>query len=298
MRANFINESLQNIFKPKSREEIINHPDFWDAEPDKILNFGLIWKDLDIIKKATKKIERSFQAYPFQYNFYPFLRSTPEIKKYIRNYLLKANIVASEYILLAGVNTNDRELILAGIRKSSKYHSINYVLKSKGNFKKLSQENLDFILDHVRLENSLLRKISMQRNIDTYILKDRDKFYPSLKNIPDKELKNYLTSTGLSPQKGYKLYKILEFINNNNPRYTDMIKFAYEFTHGEGSYSYEDRGYYSTNFSRGIYSRGAYGKYLEKENGLYKLSIEGLQKMKDLEKTLAPKMPRLFNSSF
>ena len=48
-----------------------------------------------------------------------------------------------------------------------------------------------------------------------------------------------------------KTQKILDFIEEAGPegrRYTDIIKFAYELTHGEGSYTRENRGYWSGGF--------------------------------------------------
>ena len=48
-----------------------------------------------------------------------------------------------------------------------------------------------------------------------------------------------------------KTEKILQFIEDAGPegkRYTDIVRFAYEMTHGEGSYTNDKRGYWSGGF--------------------------------------------------
>jgi len=70
--------------------------------------------------------------------------------------------------------------------------------------------------------------------------------------------------------RGEKTDTILQFIADAGPegrRYTDIIKFAYEYTHGEGSYTREKRGYWSGGFKTPSPDDRGFGhlmKYIQK----------------------------------
>jgi len=78
-----------------------------------------------------------------------------------------------------------------------------------------------------------------------------------------------------------KTQKILDFIKAAGPegaRYTDIVKFAYELSYGEGTYSHEHRGYWSGGFKTPTPDDRGFGhlmKYLTKnEKGRWILRDE------------------------
>jgi len=78
-----------------------------------------------------------------------------------------------------------------------------------------------------------------------------------------------------------KTEKILQFIEDAGPegkRYTDIIRFAYEMTHGEGSYTNDKRGYWSGGFKTPTPDARTFGhlmKYIiKKDDGKWILRDE------------------------
>lgn len=86
--------------------------------------------------------------------------------------------------------------------------------------------------------------------------------------------------------KGYKQYRVLRFINEKPQKYTDIVKFAYELTHGHGTFDKRNnRGYWSSVLGSGCYYRKPGWVYQMTNNsrGEYVLNAYGKRKLIELE---------------
>ena len=103
---------------------------------------------------------------------------------------------------------------------------------------------------------------------------------------------------------------VLEFIRDNNPRYTDIVKFAYELSYGKDTYSYDVRGYWSAVFCTGTsnhYWGGMPQGWVNKltyqkescghKSNEYQINDEGLLKIKILRGYFRNKGYKVFDPS-
>jgi len=96
--------------------------------------------------------------------------------------------------------------------------------------------------------------------------------------------------------RSYKQFRIMEIIlKEKGLTYTQIVKLAFELSHGTGTYSYQERGYWSGAFVIDVNASGHYqpggafvssgndyytgwcSRLCDKENKLYKLNPEGLE---------------------
>jgi hypothetical protein len=307
VRALLISESsIKSVLIPKSSEEI-KSSDLSTARGEDLIKFGFKLKDLEFIKSGIKKLEsnRYAAAGEFYFNFDRYLhRISPEIKDFMVNYLENSQYVSGENILKSGFVLNNYDLIKRGFYKlkGTGWKGSTYIPRDL-DYSKLNHENRLFVYERlleIGNEKELL-KFGLSTNDYDLIKKYRSKFFPELKKVHAEDLKSYMSKgfKSISLKRGYKLYRILEYVYNNQPvRYTDMIRYAYEFSHGKGTYNNEVRGYYSTAFSSpprwGGGSKG-YSHYFnqDKTNG-WSLSPAGLRKLQELKSELSQKLPNLF----
>jgi len=226
----------------------------------------------------------------------------PKSREEIRSHSNFENVNGS-LLIKYGVKWNDLELIKKGFRKLENSENFSGYGRGYGRgtwelerylrgigWKNRDQRIIDLILQSDTISDDIKEIIRYKSGEDVHLV-DRNKFYPSLRSVPNKELRSYLSSTGREPQIGFKLYKILEFIDNKGPvGVREIQRFAYEFTHGIGSYDPKhNAGYYCTN----IYD--VYAKYLRKnEKRKYSLSLLGRLRMKELKAKFSKSMPRMF----
>jgi hypothetical protein len=97
--------------------------------------------------------------------------------------------------------------------------------------------------------------------------------------------------------RGYKQFKVLQFVNEKPRRYTEIIQYAYELSYGKGTFDKRNnRGYWSGIFrQQGQWSwsptTSAWGVHLlqkgEGRIGKYTLSTEGVYKLRLLSQKFA-----------
>ena len=94
------------------------------------------------------------------------------------------------------------------------------------------------------------------------------------------------------PPRGLKQYHIMKFIQERGgATYTEIIRFAYEYSNGVGTYTNENRGYYSEIFikpyghTHTAMRGGGWGtRYFNHTGRKYTLNEEGLKRLAYLEK--------------
>jgi hypothetical protein len=110
--------------------------------------------------------------------------------------------------------------------------------------------------------------------------------------------------------RGFKTYKILEFISNQPLTYTEIVKFAYELTHGLGSFDKrKHQGYWSSAFNivstypriAGVYYGGSTvkgcltDKISKNDSGKYEITDEGRHYMNLYSEKFKNIVPCSFN---
>lgn len=270
----------------------------FDFNPIMLTNYAEKIQDSNILQKAFTSLHNNLikNQIPYFYLIHlPFIKllksKNKNIKEQTQQFLIN-NIMffKLENILEICINSSNVDLIKILYEKG---WFKNIMFKSYyNNFLKINFQNIrdkqaqDIILNLLPEKYKSIAAYKFKR-FDVY--KPSYDFYPSLIKIPEKELPDYLSSGGTMPKKGFKLYKLLEFIRDNNPSYRDIQKFAYEFSNETEFNPKTKRGYYSTNLSN------KYANYIEKDdNGKYKLSSLGYEKLNNLKNQLSSKMPKMF----
>lgn len=147
----------------------------------------------------------------------------------------------------------------------------NYIEKFdvKEKYKKYKTEHPKRFIEYLR------ERIKNNTLMDILDPKDHKKYDAIVNLLKKKELKhqNY--------PKGYKIYRILKYINENpGIRRTDIIKFAFELSHGKETFNpIINRGYWSDGFGALIYPNVDRDK-----NNRYTLNQRGKNRLAYYEK--------------